>query len=82
MYLNIHTEVRKDRQLQKNQIRDVKNTLERFPMNAEEKDQKIKVMKTIDKGKPILKLQYKNNWFFQKNKIERKKSNRKHSLDL
>ena len=53
--------MRKDRQLQKNQIRDVKNTLERFPMNAEEKDQKIKVMKTIDKGKPILKLQYKNN---------------------
>lgn len=30
-------------------------------MNAEEKDQEIQVMKTIDKGKPILKLQYKNN---------------------
>ena len=30
-------------------------------MNVEEKDQEIKVMRMIDKGKPIFKLQYKNN---------------------
>ena len=42
-------------------------------MNVEEKDQEIKVMRMIDKGKPIFKLQYKNNWFFQKNRITKGK---------
>ena len=44
-----------------NQISDVKNTLEKFSKNVEEKDKEIKVMRMTDMLKPILKLQYKDN---------------------
>lgn len=58
--------------LWKNQISDVKNTLEEFSKNVEEKHKEIKVMRMIDMGNPILKLQHKKNCFF--GRIERNKT--------
>lgn len=56
MHLEIHIEVRQDRPAKKNQIRNVKNTLERFSKNVEVKDKEIKIMRLIE-----IKNQLKNS---------------------
>lgn len=54
----MHIEVRQDRHCKKkkNQIRNVKNTLERFSKNEEVKDKEIKIMRLIE-----IKNQLKNS---------------------
>lgn len=66
--------------LWKNQISDVKNTLEEFSKNVEEKHKEIKVMRMIDMGNPILKLQHKK-LLFRKNRTEQDNKLRKKGIE-